>query len=119
MGLSDRSDCAADLTVMHQEEVLADKLKCLLQRQSIRDLFDLIPTPSVFNDEIPVDRNSVVSAFLNKTISSTRTARPRHRRRPPTPSSSAPTSGRGGSSPMPTGDSTYQKDRRNHPKGTS
>ncbi|MFF3336403.1 nucleotidyl transferase AbiEii/AbiGii toxin family protein [Streptomyces sp. NPDC002888] len=39
---SDRSDdCAADLTVMHQEEILADKLKCLLQRQSIRDLFDL------------------------------------------------------------------------------
>lgn len=38
---SDRSDCAADLTVMHQEEILADKLKCLLQRQSIHDLFDL------------------------------------------------------------------------------
>ncbi|MCA1271752.1 nucleotidyl transferase AbiEii/AbiGii toxin family protein [Streptomyces rubiginosohelvolus] len=41
MGLSDRSDCAADLTVMHLEEILADKLTCLLQRQSIRDLFDL------------------------------------------------------------------------------
>ena len=64
---SDRSECTADLTVMHLDEVLADKLKCLLQRQSIRDLFDLTHS-TVFNDEIPIDRTNVVSTFLNKTI---------------------------------------------------
>jgi predicted nucleotidyltransferase component of viral defense system len=64
---SDHADCTADLTVMHLDEVLADKLKCLLQRQSIRDLFDLTHFV-LFNNEIPVDRNSMVSTFLGKTI---------------------------------------------------
>jgi predicted nucleotidyltransferase component of viral defense system len=64
---SDHADCTADLTVMHLDEVLADKLKCLLQRQSIRDLFDLSHS-ILFNDEIPIDRKNVVSTFLRKTI---------------------------------------------------
>ena len=64
---SDHADCNADLTVMHLDEVLADKLKCLLQRQSIRDVFDLAHS-IFFNHEIPVDRKTVVSTFLGKTI---------------------------------------------------
>ncbi|MGW7759051.1 nucleotidyl transferase AbiEii/AbiGii toxin family protein [Streptomyces violaceusniger] len=64
---SDQAACTADLTVISLEEALADKLKCLLQRRSIRDLFDL--TYSTFvNSEIPVNRRSLVSTFLRKTI---------------------------------------------------
>jgi predicted nucleotidyltransferase component of viral defense system len=64
---SDRHDCAADLSVISLEEALADKLKCLLQRRSSYDLFDL--AYSVFIDhDIAVDKRTVVTTFLRKTI---------------------------------------------------
>jgi hypothetical protein len=64
---SDLPDCAADIRVVALEEALADKLKCLLQRRSSFDLFDLVYSIFVNND-IAVDRLAVVATFLKKTI---------------------------------------------------
>jgi hypothetical protein len=49
------------------EEMLANKLKCLLQRRHIVDLYDLAYSVLV-NRDVDVDRGEVVSAFLQKTI---------------------------------------------------
>lgn len=49
------------------EEALADKLKCLLQRQASNDLFDLVYSIFVNND-IAVDKTTIVTTFLRKTI---------------------------------------------------
>lgn len=64
---SDRDDCAVDLRVVSLEEGLADKLKCLLQRRSSFDLFDLVYSIFV-NNEVDVDKRAVVTTFLKKTI---------------------------------------------------
>lgn len=64
---SDSAQCAVDLPVVSLEEALADKLKCLLQRRSSFDLFDLVY--SIFiNDEVAVDKTTIVATFLKKTI---------------------------------------------------
>lgn len=64
---TDRAECAVDLRVVSLEEALADKLKCLLQRRSSFDLFDL--AYSIFiNNEIAVDKRAIVTTFLKKTI---------------------------------------------------
>lgn len=64
---SDRADCAATLAVVSLEEALADKLKCLLQRQMSNDLFDLVYSIFVNND-VAVDKTAIVTTFLRKTI---------------------------------------------------
>jgi predicted nucleotidyltransferase component of viral defense system len=64
---SDLTDCATDIRVVALEEALTDKLKCLLQRRSSFDLFDLVYSIFVNND-IAVDRLAVVTTFLKKTI---------------------------------------------------
>ncbi|AKJ10806.1 hypothetical protein ABB07_12515 [Streptomyces incarnatus] len=64
---SDRFDCAVDICVVSLEEGLADKLKCLLQRRSSFDLFDLVYSIFVNND-IEVDKRAIVTTFLKKTI---------------------------------------------------
>lgn len=64
---SDHEACAAHVSVISLEEALADKLKCLLQRRSIHDLFDLAYSTFV-NGEIQVDKRNVVTTFLRKTI---------------------------------------------------
>jgi predicted nucleotidyltransferase component of viral defense system len=64
---SDHAACASDLTVISLEEALADKLKCLLQRRSIRDFFD-IAYSTFINKDIQVDKRSVINTFLRKTI---------------------------------------------------
>ncbi len=64
---SDAADCVSSLQVVALEEVLADKLKCMLQRRHSHDLFDLVH--GVFlNREIDVDRRELVQTFLRKTI---------------------------------------------------
>lgn len=64
---SDQADCAVSIRVVSLEEALADKLKCLLQRTSSHDLFDL--TYALFvNRHIEVDTVQLVRAFLGKTI---------------------------------------------------
>lgn len=64
---SDQADCATTLQVVSLEEALADKLKCLLQRHMSSDLFNLVYSIFVNND-IAVDKTTVVTTFLRKTI---------------------------------------------------
>ncbi|MFF7262229.1 nucleotidyl transferase AbiEii/AbiGii toxin family protein [Streptomyces sp. NPDC008159] len=64
---TDAADCATDIRVVSLEEGLADKLKCLLQRRSSFDLFDLVYSIFV-NNEIEVDKRGIVTTFLKKTI---------------------------------------------------
>ncbi len=63
------SDAATDPPIIRcvaLEEILATKLKCLLQRRKSGDLFDYIRW-LVF-DDLPVDRSQVLEVFLEKTI---------------------------------------------------
>ncbi len=64
---SDSDACASTLRVVSLEEALADKMKCLLQRRSSFDLFDLVYSILV-NKDVSVDRTAVVKTFLSKTI---------------------------------------------------
>ncbi|MDD5691638.1 MAG: nucleotidyl transferase AbiEii/AbiGii toxin family protein [Candidatus Omnitrophica bacterium] len=64
---SDSSDCSVLLRCIKLEEILATKLKCLLQRRYSYDLYDLIY--SIFiNRDIAVNRPEIVTTFLKKTI---------------------------------------------------
>ena len=64
---SDADECRAEIRCVALEEVLADKLKCLLQRRYSHDLFDLVY--GVFVDQaLDVDRRLVMTTFLRKTI---------------------------------------------------
>lgn len=64
---SDKADCTGKITCLRLEEALAEKLKCLLQRVHIVDLFDFVF--SVFiNRTVEIDRSLVAEAFLQKTI---------------------------------------------------
>jgi predicted nucleotidyltransferase component of viral defense system len=64
---SDVKLCATELRCVKLEEMLGNKLKCLLQRRHIVDLYDLAYSVLV-NRDIEVDRREVVSTFLQKTI---------------------------------------------------
>lgn len=64
---SDVQDCRVELQCIKLEEALADKLKCLLQRRSSFDLFDLVYAV-FFNNELAVDKREIVTTFLQKTI---------------------------------------------------
>lgn len=64
---SDAVACTADLNCMALEEVVANKLKCLIQRRHSHDLFDLVY--STFIDRsLELDRGLVLQTFLKKTI---------------------------------------------------
>lgn len=64
---SDAIACGAELNCMALEEVVANKLKCLIQRRHSHDLFDLVY--STFIDRsIQLDRGLVLRTFLKKTI---------------------------------------------------
>lgn len=64
---SDASRCKATVKCLKLEEMLANKLKCLLQRRHSFDLFDFVYAV-FFNNELAVDKNEIVSVFLKKTI---------------------------------------------------
>lgn len=64
---SDASVCQTTVKITKLEEVIADKLKLLLQRRYAYDFYDLIHA-TVINKEIGINRNEVVSTFLKKTI---------------------------------------------------
>ena len=64
---SDRELCKAEVHCLKLEEMLADKLKCLLQRREVSDLYDLAYSV-FFNRDLAVDRSQIVSTFLRKTI---------------------------------------------------
>ena len=64
---SDAAVCAVDLQCMALEEIIASKLKCLIQRRHSHDLFDLVYATFI-DRSIEIDRALVVRTFLNKTI---------------------------------------------------
>lgn len=64
---SDAADCVAELRCMALEELLANKLKCLIQRRHSFDLYDLVYA-AFFERSIEVDRRVVLGTFLQKTI---------------------------------------------------
>jgi hypothetical protein len=64
---SDARHCVATLRCHKLEELLAAKLKCLLQRRHSFDLYDYVY--SVFiNRDLEIDRVELLEAFLKKTI---------------------------------------------------
>jgi len=64
---SDSADCRVQIRCMKLEEVLAAKLKCLLQRRHLADLYDFVYS-ILINKDIEVDRSELVRTFLKKTI---------------------------------------------------
>ena len=64
---SDFQECQAELRCVKLEEQLASKMKCLLQRRHVADLFDLIYSTIIHHD-FAVNRTEIVSTFLRKTI---------------------------------------------------
>lgn len=64
---SDSSECQAIVRCAKLEEMLASKMKCLLQRRHIADLFDLVYA-TIIHPEIELNRRELVNTFLAKTI---------------------------------------------------
>jgi predicted nucleotidyltransferase component of viral defense system len=64
---SDHAACDSVVRCLKLEEMIASKLKCLLQRRHVPDVYDLVY--SVFiNRDIAVDRAELTRTFLRKTI---------------------------------------------------
>ncbi|MDA2923307.1 nucleotidyl transferase AbiEii/AbiGii toxin family protein [Acidobacteria bacterium AH-259-L09] len=64
---SDAPECRTEIKCVALEELLATKLKCLLQRRHLADLYDYVY--SIFiNRDIEVNRSELVRTFLRKTI---------------------------------------------------
>lgn len=64
---SDATACKVGVACVSLEELLANKLKCLLQRRHSFDLYDLVYA-AFLERSIAVDRSLVLSTFLRKTI---------------------------------------------------
>ena len=64
---SDAVDCKGEIVCHKLEELLASKLKALLQRQHSPDLYDFIFTV-FFQKVMRVDRLEIIRTFLKKTI---------------------------------------------------
>jgi predicted nucleotidyltransferase component of viral defense system len=64
---SDSGKCVAQVKCLKLEEMLAAKLKCLLQRRHSFDLYDYVYAVFI-NNELDVNRAEIVSTFLKKTI---------------------------------------------------
>lgn len=63
---SDASAVACNLPCMKLEEIIATKLKCLLQRQHAPDLFDYVYSIRLLGEHI--NRTELVGTFIKKTI---------------------------------------------------
>lgn len=64
---SDKDVISCKIKCMKLEEILATKMKCLLQREHAPDLFDFIYS-IYLNREIEIDHKQLVQTFLRKTI---------------------------------------------------
>lgn len=64
---SDAATCSGQIRCLKLEEMIANKLKCLLQRRHVPDVYDLVYSVFV-NRDIEVNRAEVVRVFLQKTI---------------------------------------------------
>lgn len=63
---SDAQSVACNIQCMKLEEIIATKLKCLLQRQHAPDLFDYVYTIRLLGGSI--NKEELVDAFVRKTI---------------------------------------------------
>lgn len=64
---SDYEQCKTELRCVKLEEQLASKLKCLLQRRHVADLFDFVLF-NIIKPDFEVSRSEIVSTFFQKTI---------------------------------------------------
>ena len=64
---SDFKICSREIRCVKLEELLATKLKCLLQRRHVADLYDYIYT-IFFDTGIEINRSEIVSTLLKMTI---------------------------------------------------
>lgn len=64
---SDKKACIAEIRALKLEEVLASKLKCLLQRRHSPDLYDYVFS-IMFDTGMEVKRSEVVKTLLKMTI---------------------------------------------------
>lgn len=64
---SDAAKCKAKIRCIKLEELLASKLKCLLQRRHIVDLFDYVYSTFI-RKQFDVSRSEILSVFFKKTI---------------------------------------------------
>ena len=64
---SDRDGCDYGVRCVKLEELLGTKMRCLLQRRHVADLFDLAYSTFI-NRDIEVDRGEVLHVFLRSTI---------------------------------------------------
>ena len=64
---SDQTVCSATIRCVKLEEVLASKMRCLLQRRHVADLFDLAYATLV-SRELDVDRSELLRTFFRMTV---------------------------------------------------
>jgi predicted nucleotidyltransferase component of viral defense system len=64
---TDRSDCQCQVKCLKLEEMLAGKLKCLLQRRHSADLYDFV-NATFISPTIDINQAEIVSTFLKMTI---------------------------------------------------
>jgi len=64
---SDSDSCTASIPCLALEELMANKLKCLIQRRHSFDLYDFVYA-TFFEQSTPMDRSLVLRTFLKKTI---------------------------------------------------
>lgn len=64
---SDADDAATSIRCLKLEELLASKLKCLIQRRHSADLYDFV-NATILRPIIDIDRSEMVNTFLQMTI---------------------------------------------------
>jgi predicted nucleotidyltransferase component of viral defense system len=64
---SDRSQCTVEIKCLKLEEMLASKLKCLIQRRHSSDLYDFVAA-TLLKPVVAVDRGEIIEAFFKMTI---------------------------------------------------
>ena len=64
---SDSEACSTPIKCVKLEEILATKMRCLLQRKHIADLFDLVYA-TIISPEIEIDRSALLTTFFKITI---------------------------------------------------
>jgi predicted nucleotidyltransferase component of viral defense system len=64
---SDSAVCKSEIKCVKLEELLATKLKCLLQRRHLADLYDYVHAIFI-NKKLEVNKREIVTTFFRKTI---------------------------------------------------
>ena len=64
---SDYEACKTKIRCVKIEEILATKMRCLLQRKHIVDLFDLVYA-TIISNEFEINRTELISVFFRITI---------------------------------------------------